>query len=57
MEALNEDMLGRVLAVMEESEAHGWEFVTARKGTTVHRKFMVRLCWWWANGAGLSLWS
>lgn len=43
VEALNEDMLGRVLSVMEESEAHGWEFVTARKGTTVHRKFMVRV--------------
>lgn len=42
MEALNEDMLGRVLGVMEEGERHGWEFVTERRGITVHRKFMVR---------------
>lgn len=50
VEALNEDMLGRVLSVMEETETHGWEFVTARKGITVHRKFMVRWRVLWVCG-------
>ena len=28
---------------MDESEEHGWEFVTERKGVMVHRKFMPAL--------------
>ncbi|EWM20404.1 START-like domain protein, partial [Nannochloropsis gaditana] len=43
VEAANEHMLSRVLSVMNETEAHGWEHVTHRRGITVHRKFMPAL--------------
>ncbi|KAM3570646.1 hypothetical protein VYU27_007289 [Nannochloropsis oceanica] len=43
VEAANEHLLEKVMSVMDETEAHGWEHVTHRRGITVHRKFMPAL--------------